>query len=67
MTHHVIVSTVLNLSSDLMILGIMMPIFIKIQLPWKRKLIVVGLFGLGIFTVGSTSEPTLMMTWHDIC
>jgi hypothetical protein len=48
---HRIVNAVFNLSSDLIMLGIALPIFIRSMLPWKRKLILCGIFSLGIFVI----------------
>ncbi|KAJ4308118.1 hypothetical protein N0V84_012287 [Fusarium piperis] len=50
-TNHLIVNTVLNISSDIMIILIPMPIFLKSQLPLKRKLVLIGVFALGAFTI----------------
>lgn len=48
---HLITNTVFNISSDLMILALPMPVFLKAQLPPKRKAVLVGVFLLGLFTV----------------
>lgn len=48
---HLITNTVFNISSDLMILALPMPVFLKAQLPPKRKAILVGVFLLGLFTI----------------
>ncbi|KAH7259888.1 hypothetical protein FSOLCH5_009743 [Fusarium solani] len=50
-TNHLIVNTVLNISSDVMIILIPMPIFLKSQLPLKRKIVLIGVFALGAFTI----------------
>ncbi|KAI5458992.1 hypothetical protein BGZ63DRAFT_269713 [Mariannaea sp. PMI_226] len=50
-THHLITNAVLNISSDLMIIAIPMPIFLKSQLPVKRKVVLCGVFALGCFTI----------------
>lgn len=50
---HLITNTVLNISSDIMIIILPMPVFIKAQLPAKRKAILIGVFALGIFTVST--------------
>ncbi|KAI1505049.1 hypothetical protein F5X99DRAFT_431145 [Biscogniauxia marginata] len=50
-TNHLITNAVLNISSDIMIILIPMPVFLKAQLPLRRKLILCGVFALGIFTV----------------
>ncbi|KFA52603.1 hypothetical protein S40293_07221 [Stachybotrys chartarum IBT 40293] len=50
-TNHMITNAVFNLSSDIMILCIPMPVFLQSQLPVKKKIILCGVFGLGIFTI----------------
>ncbi|KAF4945168.1 hypothetical protein FSARC_14492 [Fusarium sarcochroum] len=50
-TNHMITNAVVNISSDIMIIILPMPVFIQSQLPLKRKLILCGVFALGIFTI----------------
>ncbi|KAF5027091.1 hypothetical protein F66182_803 [Fusarium sp. NRRL 66182] len=50
-TNHMITNAVINITSDLMILALPMPVFIQSQLPLKRKMILCGVFALGIFTI----------------
>ncbi|KAF4502280.1 integral membrane PTH11 [Fusarium agapanthi] len=50
-TNHLITNAVINITSDIMIILIPMPIFIKSQLPLKRKAVLVGVFALGSFTI----------------
>ncbi|KAF5007036.1 hypothetical protein FDECE_6620 [Fusarium decemcellulare] len=50
-TNHLITNAVLNISSDIMIILIPMPIFLKSQLPIKRKIVLCGVFALGAFTI----------------
>ncbi|KAI1486458.1 hypothetical protein F5X96DRAFT_654959 [Biscogniauxia mediterranea] len=50
-TNHLITNAVLNISSDLMIIVIPMPVFMKAQLPLRRKMILCGVFALGVFTI----------------
>ncbi|KAI0018169.1 hypothetical protein F4780DRAFT_536174 [Xylariomycetidae sp. FL0641] len=50
-TNHLITNAVLNISSDIIIILIPMPIFLQAQLPLKRKAILCGVFLLGIFTI----------------
>ncbi|KAH7114579.1 hypothetical protein B0J13DRAFT_573564 [Dactylonectria estremocensis] len=52
-TNHLITNAVLNISSDIMIILIPMPIFLQSQLPVKRKAVFCGVFGLGAFTIMS--------------
>ncbi|KAH9209079.1 hypothetical protein DL95DRAFT_344790 [Leptodontidium sp. 2 PMI_412] len=49
--NHMITATTFNISSDLMMLLIPLPLLIKSKLPLKRKLIVCGVFSLGIFVI----------------
>ncbi|KAF5530360.1 integral membrane protein PTH11 [Fusarium napiforme] len=50
-TNHLITNAVINITSDIMIILIPMPIFLKSQLPLKRKAVLVGVFALGSFTI----------------
>ncbi|KPM35988.1 hypothetical protein AK830_g10570 [Neonectria ditissima] len=63
-TNHLITNAVLNISSDIMIIAIPMPIFLKSQLPTKRKAVLVAVFALGAFTVGldQTLKPVTRLT-----
>ncbi|KAE8349442.1 hypothetical protein BDV28DRAFT_151881 [Aspergillus coremiiformis] len=49
--HHLIMSYAFNLSSDLAMLCIPVPVFIGLQLLWKKKIGLLAVFGLGIFVV----------------
>lgn len=50
-TNHLITNAVLNISSDVMIIMIPMPVLLQAQLPVKKKAILCGVFALGTFTV----------------
>ncbi|ROT40449.1 hypothetical protein SODALDRAFT_330164 [Sodiomyces alkalinus F11] len=50
-TNHLITNTVLNISSDILIILIPMPVLLQSQIPRKRKLILCGVFALGMFTI----------------
>lgn len=50
-TDHLITNAVFNLSSDLAMLVIGFSLFIRSKLPWSRKLILAGIFSLGIFVI----------------
>ncbi|KAH7125039.1 hypothetical protein B0J13DRAFT_566123 [Dactylonectria estremocensis] len=50
-TNHLITNAVLNITSDIMIILIPMPIFLQSQLAVKRKAVLCGVFGLGAFTI----------------
>ncbi|KAH8673518.1 hypothetical protein BX600DRAFT_206826 [Xylariales sp. PMI_506] len=49
--NHMITNAVLNISSDIMIISLPMPVFIQAQLPLKRKAILCAVFALGSFTI----------------
>ncbi|KAL8725972.1 MAG: hypothetical protein Q9166_007005 [cf. Caloplaca sp. 2 TL-2023] len=49
--HHLITSAVFNITSDLMMLYIPLPILIKARLPLKRKIVLCGVFSLGILVI----------------
>lgn len=49
--HHMIFTTALNISSDLLLLFIPIPIIIKTRLPTKRKIILCCILGLGVFNI----------------
>ena len=48
---HLIVNTVFNVSSDLMMLCIPLPILIRAKLPLQKKLILCIVFSMGIFVM----------------
>jgi hypothetical protein len=50
-TNHLITYAVLNLSSDLAMLVIGFSLFVGSHLPWDRKLILCGVFGIGILVM----------------
>ncbi|KAG6003231.1 hypothetical protein E4U43_000950 [Claviceps pusilla] len=50
-TNHLITNAVLNVSSDIMIILIPMPVFLQSQLALKKKFILIGVFALGSFTI----------------
>ncbi|KAB5515472.1 hypothetical protein GE09DRAFT_1159726 [Coniochaeta sp. 2T2.1] len=49
--HHLIHATAWNISSDLMLLCVPIPVIWKSQLPMKRKIILCAVLGLGILNV----------------
>ena len=49
--NHRITKAVFNLSSDLIMLGIALQMLIRSLLPFKRKIILCGIFSLGIFVI----------------
>lgn len=50
-TNHLITNTVFNISSDIMIIIIPLPIFLKSSLTIKKKVILCAVFAVGTFTV----------------
>jgi hypothetical protein len=48
---HLIVNTVFNISSDLLMLCIPLPILIRAQLPLRKKLILCIVFSMGVFVI----------------
>jgi hypothetical protein len=51
-THHLITNTVFNVSSDLIIISIPIPVLFRVRLQTrKNKIILCGLFMIGAFTV----------------
>jgi hypothetical protein len=55
-TNHLITNAVFNISTDIMIILIPMPIFVQSRITLQRKLILCSVFALGGFTVGSPSH-----------
>ena len=52
-TNHLITNAVFNISSDIIILSIPLPLLFKVRLPKKNKLILIGIFLIGLFTVST--------------
>ena len=50
-THHLIMEAVFNISSDIALMAVMIPMIIFSGLPRKETCYVCGLFGLGVFVV----------------
>ncbi|KAH6633605.1 hypothetical protein C7974DRAFT_175244 [Boeremia exigua] len=53
--HHRILKAVLNISSDVVMLSISLQMLIRSKLPWRRKLVLVGIFSLGIFVIAAAA------------
>jgi hypothetical protein len=49
-TNHLITNAVFNISSDLIILSIPMPLLFRVRLPMKNKVVLVSVFLIGAFT-----------------
>lgn len=66
-TNHLITNAVFNISSDLIILSIPLPLLFKVRLPKKNKAILFSVFLIGAFTyVASTSISRLWLTNFSI-
>ena len=50
-TNHLIMNAVFNLTSDCAMLVVGLPMFLRLTLPWKKKIPLIGIFSLGIFTI----------------
>ncbi|POR31150.1 Uncharacterized protein TPAR_08628 [Tolypocladium paradoxum] len=50
-TNHLITNAVLNISSDIMIILIPMPVFLQSRIALKKKMVLIGVFALGGFTI----------------
>ena len=50
-TNHLITNAVFNLTSDVAMLLIVLPIFLRLKMTWRKKVPVILLFSLGIFTI----------------
>ncbi|KAF2154674.1 hypothetical protein K461DRAFT_311096 [Myriangium duriaei CBS 260.36] len=50
-THHLITNAVFNLSSDLLLLAIALPIFLKTMMLPRKKAAICAVFSLGIFNI----------------
>lgn len=50
-TNHLITNATFNISSDLIMLTIGLPMFLRMHLPLKKKIPLVGIFSLGIFVI----------------
>ena len=50
-TNHLITNATFNLTTDVIMLAITAPIFLRMHLPWRKKIPLVGVFSLGIFVV----------------
>jgi hypothetical protein len=50
-SHHMILNVTFNVTFDLMIFLIPLPLFFRSNLPWKRKLLLILPFTMGVFTI----------------
>jgi hypothetical protein len=49
--HYAMVQAVFNLSSDMVMLVLPMPMIVRVSLPLRQKVVLAGLFGMGGFVV----------------
>ncbi len=49
--HYAVTQAVFNISSDLMMLGVMLPLLVQANLPTKQKVALVGIFSMGSFVI----------------
>lgn len=49
--YYAITQACFNISSDLLMLGIMLPLLLQVNLPVKQKLALIGLFSMGFFVI----------------
>lgn len=52
--HHLITNAVFNISSDVIMICIALPMFIRSQLPLRKKVVLVCIFSLGLFVILSS-------------
>lgn len=50
-TNHLITNAVFNISSDIFMLAIALPMFLKLRISWDKKAPIVMIFSLGIFVI----------------
>lgn len=50
-TNHLITNAVFNLSSDVAMLAVGLPMFLRISIPLSKKIPLVGVFSLGVFVI----------------
>jgi hypothetical protein len=49
--NYAIIQGCFNISSDLLMLSIPLPMLVKLKLPWKQKGVLIAIFSLGLFVV----------------
>ncbi|KAH9879126.1 hypothetical protein J1614_002562 [Plenodomus biglobosus] len=65
-TNHLITNAVFNISSDLIIISIPMPLLFKVRLPRKNKAILFAIFLIGAFTVRPIPVPATQANHFQI-
>jgi hypothetical protein len=61
-TNHLITNAIFNISSDLIILSIPIPLLFKVRLPKKNKVVISLLFMVGLFTVRSDIHEKMYLS-----
>lgn len=51
LANYAIVQASFNISSDILMLGIPIPLIVRMKLPWRQKIVLVFIFSLGVFVV----------------
>lgn len=49
--HYSIVQGCFNISADVLMLGIPIPLVVRMRLPWRQKIVLMLLFSLGVFVI----------------
>ncbi|KAI1495986.1 hypothetical protein F5X99DRAFT_401749 [Biscogniauxia marginata] len=49
--YYAIVTGCFNISSDLLMLGIPIPLVLRMNMPWRRKVVLLLIFGMGLFVI----------------
>lgn len=49
--HYAIVQGCFNISADVLMLGIPIPLIVRMRLPWRQKIVLIIVFSLGIFVI----------------
>jgi len=52
-THYLTIELLFNVSSDILILAIIIPILVKTQLPWSQKALLLLFYSAGIFIIAA--------------
>ncbi|KAF2795138.1 hypothetical protein K505DRAFT_273849 [Melanomma pulvis-pyrius CBS 109.77] len=56
MINHLITNATLNISSDVMIMLIPLPLVFKVKIPLEKKLVLGGIFFIGVFTIFAAAK-----------
>lgn len=64
--HYAYVQATFNISSDLMMLFIPIPMFISLRLPLKQKIVLCGVFSMGVFVVSGRPTANLEFFTHHM-